>query len=839
MKPHYFTKPARLRRAFDRAQHLVSTGYRLVRRLALDFCGRSRDRVRGTEFSDESYLEHLRIDRSTLAHQLEHLVDNPSAAWPVGLLESDGLGESITDHKLSIEQLCEEAMRHQFDLLGSGLVHVNYNLDAKGIEGHRFEMKCGRKAADSQRSGMLALLRQALEFVGIESDSDRNLAKALEIRPASRSGDTYDPIDWHLDFKSGYRWNQGTWYRDNPYGRKPGVDIKVPWELSRFQHTAWMGLSATLAGMHDNPVRWKGIGEEWALQVLDWIVSNPVRYGVNWRSAMDVSIRAVNWIWGLAIFRGHPALSPAVRWCMTRSLYRHGLHIENHLDYWPCVPTSNHYLADIVGLLHIAAAFPEFAESNRWVAFCLQELVSEMGRTVYPDGASYEASTCYHRLVTEMFLCGTLLALRLPAQRRMRIKDFDWRKQPVKPRLQPYSQQQYDLDRPEIFPSWYFSRLERMAEFICDLTKPNGRVPIFGDNDNGRLVKLTPVVFWNEEAARYCEEFRDHRHLLATAGMLFDRKNFQELGKPYVLDAKLLVQGIPSSTLSAILCTVRSCSANRPLEPKPLQSGGNAHLPGTAGVRARNREHVFYPDIGIAVYRREELWLAIAAGPNGMLGHGGHGHVDKLSFELCINGRDVIVDPGTYVYTPLPAWRNRLRSANAHNTWFFGGMDELTLGRDLFAVKCGSRARVLRCDAQNWIGEWRFSDLNLTLTRSLRLVTSRESDKAPHDTLALEACEGLSWTIGTGNNVVEFKDTIVGIAPSDCFWQLSLAPGGLWDGEGGGRIRLDTCSVRMDIGMKSCIKKDSGYFSPAYGVRMPIEVLRVQIPHSLQLRQAQ
>lgn len=50
------------------------------------------------------------------------------------------------------------------------------------------------------------------------------------------SSTDYRLIDWHKDFKSGYRYSANTWYKDIKSGLIPGVDIKVPWESSRMQH---------------------------------------------------------------------------------------------------------------------------------------------------------------------------------------------------------------------------------------------------------------------------------------------------------------------------------------------------------------------------------------------------------------------------------------------------------------------------------------------------------------------------------------------------------------------------------------------------------------------------
>ena len=52
--------------------------------------------------------------------------------------------------------------------------------------------------------------------------NEANLARSREAWSLVDAG--YVPIDWHLDFKSGYRWSESTWYADVPYGHLPGVE---------------------------------------------------------------------------------------------------------------------------------------------------------------------------------------------------------------------------------------------------------------------------------------------------------------------------------------------------------------------------------------------------------------------------------------------------------------------------------------------------------------------------------------------------------------------------------------------------------------------------------------
>lgn len=58
---------------------------------------------------------------------------------------------------------------------------------------------------------------------------------------------------------------------------------------------------------------------------------------------------------------------------------------------------------------------------------------------------------------------------------------------------------------------------------------------------------------------------------------------------------------------------------------------------------------------------------------NGSLG-GGHGHNDKLHFDVSYHGEDILTDGGRYTYLPVEK-RSWLKSAHAHNTILVDGQD--------------------------------------------------------------------------------------------------------------------------------------------------------------------
>jgi uncharacterized heparinase superfamily protein len=393
-----------------------------------------------------------------------------------------------------------------------------------------------------------------------------------------------EKIDWHADFKTGVRWNPKEYYKNVKIVRGDGSDIKVPWELSRFQHLTILGKAYWLTPPSSPPSKggdreslqggeWgsEKYAREFVAQISDWIDSNPVYFGVNWACTMDVAIRAANWITGYYYFKDSLSLADDFLLKFLKSILAHGRFIRNNLE-WSEELTSNHYLSNITGLVYLGIMFPEFKEASEWKEFGIKEMVSEIDKQVYEDGVDFESSLSYHRLVLELFFYPALLC---------KINNIE-------------------------LPEKFWSKLKKMFEFVRYYLKPNGLAPQIGDNDNGRL-----HIF--EE-----REVNDHSYLLTLGSLLF-----------------------PSSELRT---------------PNPASKA--------------------FKDAGIYIMRDDNVYMIISCGPNGQKGNGGHCHNDKLNFELNVGGEDMIIDPGTFVYTPDPEWRNKFRSTAYHNTIMIDGEEQ-------------------------------------------------------------------------------------------------------------------------------------------------------------------
>jgi len=200
-------------------------------------------------------------------------------------------------------------------------------------------------------------------------------------------------IRWHDDFKAGVTFPRDTLYLDVPITLEDeGSDIKVPWELSRFQHV--------FAFLWTNPDRY---GKVFVDQWRDWEASNPVGRGVNWACTMDVALRAISWTAALAGW-GHTLDYRTLR-SVGASLATHGHFIRDNLE-WAGDARTNHYFTDIVGLAVLGAVLHHYPPAPSWSEFAARELRREITEQFALDGFSKEGSTAYHRLLVELAILG-------------------------------------------------------------------------------------------------------------------------------------------------------------------------------------------------------------------------------------------------------------------------------------------------------------------------------------------------------------------------------------------------------------------------------------------------
>jgi len=601
-----------------------------------------------------------------------------------------------------LRQSLARDLSHRFNLLGSGWVEVRHGVPCAGFAGARYE------------PGPTTRLDRAGQWL-IGRVTPANLPMARQVWSVIDEG--YVPIDWHRDFKSGFRWSERTWHRDISYGHLPGVDIKVPWELARMQHLprlAW-GYILARAKQHGwtSPKRY---AREFRNQVLDFVATNPPQFGVNWHCAMDVSIRVANWLatYDLFVSAGHTFDADFIE-VLSQSVWDHAAHVAAHLEWCPVV-RGNHYLADVVGLLFASAHLPATRRSDGWLVGAIQQLIAETQLQFTPDGANFEASTCYHRLSAEMVAWGTGLALGLPRERlevwRQGLEVDRAGRLPIRPGANRWHEGAEGLGP---FPAEHFCRLQGMAAFTRALTKQDGRVPQIGDNDNGRFLKLEPPLIGRGggEVADWDDDHLDHRPLIDTiAGLLDAPVETPRSAKPPLgtrLMRRLVERGIGPWRGELNELQVggnRFASRLRPALA-PVQAERRYVIAATGEDLLSNLQQRAFEHFGVYVARSERLFLAIRCGGRDQIGGLGHAHADQLSLEVQLDGIDLVRDPGTFVYTSWPSQRNVYRLSEAHFVPSFPGLTANLAGsteQGLFTLSGLARAECLEWGPLGFVG---------------------------------------------------------------------------------------------------------------------------------------
>jgi hypothetical protein len=588
--------------------------------------------------------------------------------------------DALASRRAIIDGLAAKATAHEFDLLGSGPVVVGHGMDCAGFDGYRYP---STPAGDPSVDGLVARL------------SPGNRARARTLRDMISSD--YRPIDWQIDFKSGYRWREGQWSAAAPFGHLPGVDIKVPWELGRLQHLVHLALAFAAA-----PDEGAGYAGEFRDQVLDFLAGNPPGFGVNWACTMDAAIRAANLVLARDMLIAHGAdLDDAFAAEFAAALVAHGRFIASHLE-WKPVGRGNHYLADVVGLLFVAAVLPSDPETDCWLAFAVRAVLDEIADQFADDGSNIEASTAYHRLSAEMAIYACALIRGLPADKVAALAGYDHRRWHHQPSQAPGPVVATPL------PAAVQDRLERMVDFVMHVTKPTGRVAQIGDTDNGRLFKLCPLF-----DGAGIEDHLDHRALAAAGAGLFDRPDFAAFaGADVVLETHVVAALAGGDRLTADRPAPARAVAQHDASAASVDDDGTETVtviavPDEAALT--DLETVAYPDFGLYIWRGSRFFLSVRCGRLHPDLQGGHAHNDQLAVELAIDDVDWLADPGSGVYTASPRIRDTYRSALAHAVPRRAENEPAPLDGGYFRLADQARAECLAFDGNGFHGvHWGF-----------------------------------------------------------------------------------------------------------------------------------
>jgi hypothetical protein len=412
------------------------------------------------------------------------------------------------------------------------------------------------------------------------SDQARCLADAGEIvdgelRLFGQSVAFEQVPDWHAVIHAPGRWPLVDWWKlDVRSSKRPG-DVKWVWELGRHRHLVILARAALLQPAE---CRWR---DALSTHLTSWIAANPPEIGVHWYSNLEIALRSLNWLQILAL--AGDQLEPSLVAAMSRTLHRSGSHLVADLPYTLSSMRNNHLLGDALGLVALGKSFPNDPAARRWLRLGDSLFRRQLQRHTRPDGSMIEDSLSYHRFVLEMLVVRSLLGGHANLEREA---------------------------------------LVGAGQFLCRMGALSGRVPMYGDWDEGRA--------------------------LASSGDPAD------------------VAGSVQVALSLAGSGSRDAWRVEHDEVSWYSQSGSPEEPARAESEGR--------DVGGGFARIARgpfnCWLKAGSGPS-------HGHADLSSVEVTIDGEWVVGDPGTGSYNRTRAERDYFRSSIAHSVLRLDGQDQL------------------------------------------------------------------------------------------------------------------------------------------------------------------
>ena len=389
------------------------------------------------------------------------------------------------------------------------------------------------------------------------------------------------PDRWHADPLTGQVAPHTHWSRV-PYLNASIVgDHKRVWELNRHQHFLVLAQAYVLTGdarFTDRIVR----------EMLEWIDANPPAIGINWASALELGVRSIAWLWALHLIDGCAAMTPSIRRTVTESLARQLLHVEANLSYY--FSPNTHLTGEALALLYGGTAFGAHPIAQRWRAKGRKILEREFMRQLRADGTYFEQSSWYQRYTADFGM--HFLAL----------VGADTVGEPLR------------------------QRLTAATDVLRWTSRPDGTLPMFGDDDGGTLLPL------DDRASA-----RSVHGVMALAAVL----NRDAAARDYVTSC-------PPSL--AWILGRDGVEAFDHMHGQPTTERQCAYVSGGLYIARSN-------------WSTDANMLIMDGGPHG---DGAHGHADALSLEVVQHGVPLFVDPGTLTY--VDQLRDTLRGTSAHST---------------------------------------------------------------------------------------------------------------------------------------------------------------------------
>jgi len=203
-----------------------------------------------------------------------------------------------------------------------------------------------------------------------------------------------DPPRWFMDYfarrehltgRPGFHLN----HRQLP----AGSDIKVIWELSRWQNLVRLAQAAWL--LDDQVAAGKCL--DW---LAHWLRFNPPFIGWNWTSALEAGIRLINFAWIDGLLTAATGNAQAIDTLRRKIVPPHLWYVSRHRSFGSSA--NNHLLGELAGLVVASVRWPALAHWGTPLPDLKRQLETEILAQFSRDGGNREQALNYQLFAWEL-----------------------------------------------------------------------------------------------------------------------------------------------------------------------------------------------------------------------------------------------------------------------------------------------------------------------------------------------------------------------------------------------------------------------------------------------------
>jgi len=208
--------------------------------------------------------------------------------------------------------------------------------------------------------------------------------------------------NWVTNPDNGYEYSINKHWTEIPDYSSDSGDIKYVWEKSRF---SFLYTIIRYDYNFDKDCS-KFVFDE----IKDWIDSNPLNMGPNYRCSQEISLRLLNWTFALFYYRNSSNLTEDIFNKIINSIYNQAIHVRDNIKFSLIAVKNNHAITETLCLFLIGLLYPFFDISAAIKTKGKKLFENEILTQIFDDGSYLQYSMNYHRVVVQLLTWAFYLA---------------------------------------------------------------------------------------------------------------------------------------------------------------------------------------------------------------------------------------------------------------------------------------------------------------------------------------------------------------------------------------------------------------------------------------------